>query len=56
VDGCKKDHNTLLHPVPADPSTSDDSQSQELIEINASSDTSGVTSARAAVTAATGAL
>ena len=49
---------TLLHPPPADPSTSGVSQSrpsQELIEVNSSSDTSGVTSERAAVTAVTGA-
>lgn len=58
VDGCNKEHNTLLHPPPADPSALSVNQgtlSQEGMESNVSTDSSGVASERAAVTAATGA-
>ena len=58
VDGCIRDHNTLLHPRPADPSpqSANPGQSRERVTgTNTSSDTSGVTSERSAVTAATGA-
>ena len=58
VDGCNRDHNTLLHPRPEDPSppSADPGQSRERVTgTNTSSDTSGVTSERSAVTAATGA-
>ena len=58
VDGCNRDHNTLLHPRPEDPRppSADPGQSRERVTgTNTSSDTSGVTSERSAVTAATGA-
>ena len=58
VAGCNRDHNTLLHPTPEDPSppSANHGQSRErLTGTNTSSDTSGVTSERSVVTAATGA-
>ena len=53
VDGCKKEHNTLLHPPPAD--STPPSVNQEGTRVNTNSETSGVTGEGAAVTAATGA-
>ena len=58
VNGCKKEHNTLLHPPPADstpPSVNPRQLNQEETRANTNSETSGVTSEGAAVTAATGA-
>ena len=58
VDGCNRNHNTLLHPPAENPSplSANDGQSRERVtETNTSSDTSGVTSERSAVTATTGA-
>ena len=58
VDGCNRNHNTILYP-PAEnlsPPSANDGQSRERVtRTNTSSDTSGVTSERSAVTAATGA-
>ena len=54
----KKEHNTLLHPPPADstpPSVNPSQLNQEGTRANTYSETSGVTSEGAAVTAATGA-
>ena len=53
VDRCKKEHNTLLHPPPADstpPSVNPSQLNQERTRANTNSDTSGVTGEGAAVT------
>ena len=58
VDGYKKEHNTLLHPPPADstsPSVNRRQLNQEEARANTNSETSGVTGEGAAVTASTGA-
>ena len=58
VDGCNRDHNTLLHIPPEDsspPSANHDQSRERVTGTNTSSDTSGVTSERSAVTATTGA-
>ena len=58
VDGYKKEHNTLLHPPPADstsPSVNRRQLNQEETRANTNSETSGVTGEGAAVTASTGA-
>jgi len=58
VAGYNRDHNTLLHPPPEDPSppsANHDQSRERLTGTNTSSDTSGSTSERSAVTADTGA-
>lgn len=58
MEGCNKDHNTLMHPPSAGLSDAGVSQirsNQEGNEVNASHDMSGMASDGAAVTAVTGA-